>query len=106
MRTHMKLAGGAHLYEMNPIAFIDQAREYETGGDMRDSSLKLMLTTNNTHPFAGGARARPDPLGRVRRLRPDHERRLPAPRRRRERLGPRGRQGRGRFLHRGNEEQH
>ena len=51
VRTQMKLAGGAHLYEMSPIAFIDQARQYESGGDIRDSILKLMLTHDKTHPF-------------------------------------------------------
>jgi Zn-dependent protease with chaperone function len=52
VRTHMKTAGGAHLHEMNPLAFIDQAREYESGGDLRDSVLKLLLTRDQTHPFA------------------------------------------------------
>jgi Zn-dependent protease with chaperone function len=51
VRALMKLAGGAHLHEMNPIAFLDQAREHETGGDMRDSVLKLMLLKDRTHPF-------------------------------------------------------
>jgi len=47
----MKMAGGAHLHEMNALAFIDQAREYESGGDIRDSILKLLLTRDQTHPF-------------------------------------------------------
>jgi hypothetical protein len=51
VRTQMKMAGGAHLHEMNPLAFIDQAREYEAGGDIRDSILKLLLTRDQTHPF-------------------------------------------------------
>ncbi len=51
VRSQMKLAGGAHLHEMNPVAFIDQAREYESGGDIRDSILKLLLTRDQTHPF-------------------------------------------------------
>lgn len=51
VRTQMKLAGGAHLHEMNALAFIDQAREYEAGGDIRDSILKLLLTRDQTHPF-------------------------------------------------------
>jgi hypothetical protein len=52
VRTQMKLAGGAHLHEMNPLAFLDQAREYESGGDLRDSLLKLGLMGGQTHPFA------------------------------------------------------
>jgi len=51
VRTQMKMAGGAHLHEMNALAFIDQAREYESGGDIRDSILKLLLTRDQTHPF-------------------------------------------------------
>jgi Zn-dependent protease with chaperone function len=51
VRTQMKMAGGAHLHEMNALAFIDQAREYEAGGDIRDSILKLLLTRDQTHPF-------------------------------------------------------
>lgn len=51
VRAQMKLAGGAHVHEMNPMAFLDQAREYESGGDIGDSILKLMLTMDTTHPF-------------------------------------------------------
>ena len=51
IRTHMKLAGGAHLYEMNPMVFIDQGREYESTGDIRDSLLRLSLGSQVTHPF-------------------------------------------------------
>ncbi|MBR7839375.1 M48 family metallopeptidase [Actinospica durhamensis] len=51
IRTHMKLAGGAHLYEMNPMVFIDQGREYESTGDFRDSLLRLSLGSQVTHPF-------------------------------------------------------
>jgi Zn-dependent protease with chaperone function len=51
IRSHMKLAGGAHLHEMNPMVFIDQGREYESTGDIRDSLLRLSLNTQGTHPF-------------------------------------------------------
>jgi Zn-dependent protease with chaperone function len=51
VRTHMKLAGGAHLHEMNPMAFIEQGREYESTGDVRDSLLRFSLTSQVTHPF-------------------------------------------------------
>jgi Zn-dependent protease with chaperone function len=51
VRTHMKLAGGAHLHEMNPMVFIEQGREYESTGDVRDSLLRFSLTSQVTHPF-------------------------------------------------------
>jgi Peptidase family M48 len=55
VRTQMKLAGGAHVHEMNPMAFLDQAREYESGGDIGDSLLKLSFLLDarrpQTHPF-------------------------------------------------------
>ncbi|WP_017612500.1 M48 family metallopeptidase [Nocardiopsis salina] len=51
-RALMKLAGGSNLSEMNPDAFIEQAREYEAGGDAVDSVLKLMSTVPASHPFA------------------------------------------------------
>jgi hypothetical protein len=51
IRTHMKLAGGAHLHEMNPMVFIDQGREYEGTGDVRDSLLRFSITKDETHPF-------------------------------------------------------
>ncbi|UED86487.1 M48 family metallopeptidase [Streptomyces profundus] len=52
MRGLMKLAGGDHLHEMNVEAFLDQAREYEAGGDLRDSVLKILNVLPRTHPFA------------------------------------------------------
>jgi Zn-dependent protease with chaperone function len=51
MRSLMKMAGGAHLEEMNPLAFLDQAREYESGGTIKDSFLKLMLVKDRSHPI-------------------------------------------------------
>ncbi|WP_304451329.1 M48 family metallopeptidase [Nocardiopsis sp. YSL2] len=51
-RSLMKLAGGSKLAEMNPDAFLEQAREYESGGDARDSFLKLVSLMGTTHPFA------------------------------------------------------
>lgn len=51
-RALMKLAGGSNLSEMNPDAFMEQAREYEQGGDAVDSVLKLMSTVPASHPFA------------------------------------------------------
>jgi Zn-dependent protease with chaperone function len=51
-RALMKLAGGSKLVEMNPDAFLEQARDYESGGDARDSFLKLLSLMGTTHPFA------------------------------------------------------
>ncbi|CAL9444777.1 M48 family metallopeptidase [Streptomyces albus] len=51
MRGLMKLAGGNHLHEMNVDAFLAQAEEYEAGGDVRDSVLKIMNVMPRSHPF-------------------------------------------------------
>jgi Zn-dependent protease with chaperone function len=51
MRALMKLAGGSHLAEMNPIAFLEQAREHEGGGGLRESLLKLLDLKGRTHPY-------------------------------------------------------
>ncbi|WP_093264767.1 M48 family metallopeptidase [Thermostaphylospora chromogena] len=52
LRALMKLAGGSRLHEMNIEAFLDQAREYDTAGDVRDGFLKVLNLLGNTHPFA------------------------------------------------------
>ncbi|MFJ6697723.1 M48 family metallopeptidase [Streptomyces sp. NPDC091272] len=51
MRGLMKIAGGNHLHEMNVDAFLKQAQEYEEGGDLRDSVLKIMNVLPRSHPF-------------------------------------------------------
>ncbi|MEU8353878.1 M48 family metallopeptidase, partial [Streptomyces sp. NPDC048845] len=51
MRGLMKMAGGNHLHEMNVEAFLKQAEEYEAGGDLRDSVLKIMNVLPRSHPF-------------------------------------------------------
>lgn len=51
MRGLMKLAGGNHLHEMNVDAFLEQADEYESGGDLRDSVLKILNVLPRSHPF-------------------------------------------------------
>lgn len=51
MRGLMKLAGGDHLHEMNVDAFLDQAREYESGGDLRDSVLKILNVLPRDYPL-------------------------------------------------------
>ncbi len=51
MRGLMKLAGGNHLHEMNVDEFLKQADEYEAGGDLRDSVLKILNVLPRSHPF-------------------------------------------------------
>ncbi|MFE9167972.1 M48 family metallopeptidase [Streptomyces kebangsaanensis] len=51
MRGLMKIAGGNHLHEMNVDAFLAQAEEYESGGDLRDSVLKILNVLPRSHPF-------------------------------------------------------
>ncbi|MGW2044494.1 M48 family metallopeptidase [Streptomyces sp. NPDC001858] len=51
IRGLMKIAGGNHLHEMNVDAFLKQAEEYEAGGDLRDSVLKILNVLPRTHPF-------------------------------------------------------
>jgi Zn-dependent protease with chaperone function len=51
LRALMKLAGGNHLHEMNVDSFLAQAEEYESGGDIRDSVLKIMNVLPRSHPF-------------------------------------------------------
>lgn len=51
MRGLMKLAGGNHLHQMNVDAFLQQAEEYESGGDVRDSVLKILNVLPRSHPF-------------------------------------------------------
>ena len=48
----MKLAGGARLSEMDSEAFLGQAAEYDSTGDLRDGVLKLLNLEGRTHPFA------------------------------------------------------
>ncbi len=49
-RLLMKLAGGGDLSQIDTAAFLEQAAEYESGGDLRDSIHKLGMTVWNTHP--------------------------------------------------------
>ncbi len=52
LRLEMKMAGGAHLDQIDPEAFLQQAADYEGSGDLRDGVLKLLNTERTTHPFA------------------------------------------------------
>ena len=50
LRLLMKLAGGGDLSQIDTAAFLEQASEYESGGDLRDSFLKLGMTVYSSHP--------------------------------------------------------
>lgn len=50
LRVLMKLAGGGDLSQIDTTAFLEQAAEYEGGGDLRDSIHKIGLTAWSTHP--------------------------------------------------------
>ncbi len=50
LRLLMKLAGGGDLSQIDTAAFLEQAAEYESGGDLRDSIHKLGITAWSTHP--------------------------------------------------------
>jgi Zn-dependent protease with chaperone function len=52
LRAHMKLAGGSRWHDMDTAAFLDQAREYESAGDVRDGVAKLMHLIGQSHPMA------------------------------------------------------
>jgi len=51
LRSLMKMAGGARLYEMDKAAFLEQAAEYDAAGDLRDGVLKLLNLEGRSHPF-------------------------------------------------------
>jgi Zn-dependent protease with chaperone function len=51
-RALMKLAGGARLSEMDGEAFLEQAREYDAAGDVRDGLLKFLNMLGRSHPYA------------------------------------------------------
>lgn len=51
-RTHMKLASGGHLEDLDPTSFFAQGQEYDESGDLRESVLKVLLLERATHPFA------------------------------------------------------
>lgn len=50
LRLLMKLAGGGDLSQIDTAAFLEQAGEYEGGGDLRDSLHKIRMTAWSTHP--------------------------------------------------------
>jgi Zn-dependent protease with chaperone function len=52
LRTHMKLASGGTLDELDVTSFLSQGAEYDEGGDVRESLIKLSLLQQQSHPFA------------------------------------------------------
>lgn len=52
LRTHMKLASGGTLEELDVTSFLSQGAEYDEGGDVRESLIKLSLLQQQAHPFA------------------------------------------------------
>src|SRR5262249_25365200 len=44
-------AGGGDLSEIDTAAFLEQATEYDSTGDLRDSLIKLQLILDMTHPL-------------------------------------------------------
>ncbi|MFI9389090.1 M48 family metalloprotease [Kutzneria sp. NPDC052558] len=52
LRAHVLLAGAVDPSEVDIEAFLEQAREYEAEGDIRDSVFKLMNVVGETHPLA------------------------------------------------------
>ncbi len=50
LRLLMKMAGGGDLSQIDTAAFLEQAAEYEGGGDLRDSVLKIGMTAYRSHP--------------------------------------------------------
>ncbi len=48
----MKVAGGSYPQEMSLDEFLNQAAEYERGGDVIDSVHKLLNLIEESHPFA------------------------------------------------------
>jgi hypothetical protein len=51
-RTHMKLASGGSIDQLDPTSFFAQGAEYAGATDIRDSVLKLLLIERRSHPFA------------------------------------------------------
>jgi Zn-dependent protease with chaperone function len=51
IRQLAKLAGGGDLSEIDIAAFLEQAKEFEGGGDLRESFLKILMISHRTHDF-------------------------------------------------------
>lgn len=51
LRVNMKLAGGGSIDSMDIDAFIAQAEEYRSSGNVMDGVVKLLNLIGRTHPF-------------------------------------------------------
>ncbi|GAA4915433.1 Zn-dependent protease with chaperone function [Stackebrandtia albiflava] len=49
IRVLARIAGGGDLSQIDIAAFLEQAKDYESGGDLRDSLLKLAMLENLSH---------------------------------------------------------
>lgn len=52
LRAQMKIAGGNALPDMDVTEFLEQAREYDATGSLRDGVIKLLQLEGRTHPLA------------------------------------------------------
>lgn len=52
LRMHVLLAGARSPGDVDTAEFLNQARDYEAEGDIRDSVLKLLNVVDLTHPLA------------------------------------------------------
>ncbi|WP_436501221.1 M48 family metallopeptidase [Actinokineospora sp. HUAS TT18] len=52
LRTHVYLAGGTDLTQIDIPSFLQQAKEYDEVDDIRDSIHKLRAVEGMSHPFA------------------------------------------------------
>ena len=52
LRVHAALAGALNPDDMDVAGFLDQAKEYQSSRDVRDSVLRLLQVTGTTHPLA------------------------------------------------------
>ena len=50
IRLFMKMAGGGDLSQIDTAAFLEQAAEYDGGGDLRDSLHKIGMTACSSEP--------------------------------------------------------
>ena len=52
LRVHASLAGALNPDDMDVAGFLDQAKDYQSSRDVRDSVLRLLQITGSTHPLA------------------------------------------------------
>lgn len=52
LRVHAALASALNPDDLDVAGFLDQAKEYQSSRDVRDSVLRLLQVTGSTHPLA------------------------------------------------------